>query len=100
MIFKEKVKKYNLLMVIKLELKFYVIKLHQHKMQPNCNLVIYGIIYYVHRVVHIQWLNMILYERIINYAEVLIDNNIVQLLHITTTNFDLVLEKKKGKKKK
>ena len=96
---KEKVKKYDLLVII-IVLEFFEI-VQQHKMYHN--LMKYEIVYNVHAVMHVQQLNLVLIEGNINYdLKVLKENESVQLLHILTTQFWfdlLVLEKEKEKDK-
>ena len=89
----EKIKKYNLLIVI--ELEWYEIVLQEHKMQHNW--IKYKMIDYVHDVMHKNQLNLLIFKVLINYdLKVLKENSIVQSMHLIWF-FDI--EKKKKKKK-
>ena len=100
LVFKEKIEKNNLLIVIMVEL--VTIVLVQHKKMHN--LMKYKLIHYVHHTMHIQQLNLILFECVINYnLEVLKGDTIVQSMHVLATKFGLIyfkIEEKRKEKKK
>ena len=101
MVFKERIDKYNLLIVIMVEL--VTIVLVQNKKIHN--LMKYGLIHNVHHTMHIQQLNSILFEGIINYnLEALRGITIVQSMHVLATKFGLIYvdiqEKRKKEKRK
>ena len=87
MVFKEKIEEYNLLMVVMIELIDIV--LVQHKQMHNlmkCDRDLY-----VHAVMHIQQLNLILFEGFINYnLKVLKANTIVKSMHVMATKIGLI----------
>ena len=92
--FEEKDEKYDLLIVI---VEFCEIVLLQHKIQHN--LINYEIrIYSVHIVTYVSKLNWIVFKENVNYdLKVLKVHNNVQLLHIITTEFGMILKTKRKK---
>ena len=100
MVLREKGEKYDLFMVVMINL--FEIVLLQHK--PQHNLIKYEIIIYkVYAAMHVHQLNLVLFEGNINYIlKVSKEKKIVQSLHIITLEFwfDIKKRKKKEKKKK
>ena len=97
MVFKEKIEKYNLLMVVMVKLVEIVVV--QHKEMHN--LMKYERDHYVHVVMHIQQLILIILEGIINYnLKVLTRNRIMPSMHVFATKFGLIYFDGNKKKEK
>ena len=99
-IVKEKMEKYDLTVVIMLDVFKVVLLLHKIQQNLRKN----GIDYYVHVVMHVCQFKLVLFEGIESYnCKVLKENEIVQLLHVITTEFDMNFKRKRkkenGKKK-
>ena len=97
MVFKEKIEKYNLLMVVMVKL-IEIVVVQQKEMH---NLMKYERNHYVHVVMHTQQLILIILEGIVNYnLKVLKKNTVVQSMHVFATKFGLIYFNIKEKKKK
>ena len=91
-IVKEKKEKYELKVVIMLDVFKVVLLLH--KIQQN--LMKNGMDYYVHNVIHVWQLNLVLFEGIISYNCIILKKNeIVQLVHVMQQELSFKEKKKK-----
>ena len=94
-LFKEIIEKNDLMVIIMIEL--IEIVLQQHKIQHD--LMENEKIYCVHVVMHIQQLNLVVFKGIIMYnLKELKEKEMVQIMHINATEFDVNFYEKKKKK--